>query len=312
MKNKKWIKYLFFTIIILAIIIIALVFIFNKSNNKTSSIQEKLKDEFKYLDDTTLSMVNSLNNLSTSNLVKIEKTSTSSSQSTQNNESSQGSKTSDTGGESYSDGEDSKSSSSESQRGGETDSKNIQTYTIKNNSIILKDKNSIDWEELESQAENLFHSWTTMTLDLNTANVSSSNILEYNSNLDNLLISIKKQDKTNTAICLANLYSLIPRYMEETSSTEEETKIEKVKSNVVSAYSIVENDDWNSVNKFLGQAEADLTSLINYSSSSKETKQAGLNKSYVLLKELIKSSNEKNVDLFYLKYINLIAELEKI
>ena len=35
-----------------------------------------------------------------------------------------------------------------------------------------------------------------------------------------------------------------------------------------------------------------------------------INKAYVLLKELIKSSNDKNVDIFYLKYINLIEELE--
>ena len=31
----------------------------------------------------------------------------------------------------------------------------------------------------------------------------------------------------------------------------------------------------------------------------------------VLLRELIKTGNEKNIDLFYVKYMNLIAELEK-
>ena len=35
-------------------------------------------------------------------------------------------------------------------------------------------------------------------------------------------------------------------------------------------------------------------------------------KAYVLLKELIKSSNDKNVDKFYLKYINLIEELDNL
>ena len=193
-----------------------------------------------------------------------------------------------------------------------SDSEQIQTYTLKSNSIMLKDKNNINWEELENQAEKLYTSWTTITLDLNSANVTGNNILEYNSNLDNLLTSIKNQDKTNSAICLANLYSLIPRYMEETSSEEDKIKLEKIKANVVSAYSIVENSDWDKITKFLAQAETDLTSLISSSSSAKDTKQAELNKAYVLLKELIKSSNEKNLDLFYLKYINLINELENI
>ena len=40
-------------------------------------------------------------------------------------------------------------------------------------------------------------------------------------------------------------------------------------------------------------------------------KKSTVDKSYVLLRELIKTGNEKNIDLFYVKYMNLIAELEK-
>lgn len=307
MKNKKWLIYGFFTILILGILIAGIVFFYNKSSNKTSSIQDKMKDEFEYLNKTTLAMINSLSNLSSKNVVQIEKTSTSSS--SQNSEASSNS-TSSSGGSGQ---EEQASEASTSQEASGSDSNNTQTiYSLKNKSIILEDKNTTDWEKLEKQAEELYSSWATITLDLNSANVSGDSILEYNSNLDNLLISIKNQDKANSKICLANLCSLIPIYMEQTSADSQDTKVEKVKSSVISAYSIVENGDWNKVNQLLGQAETDLTSLINSSSSAKETTQSEMNKSYVLLKELIKSSNEKNVDLFYLKYINLIEELDKI
>ncbi len=188
----------------------------------------------------------------------------------------------------------------------------MQKYTIENTPILLRDKNNVDWTNLENQAENLYSGWMTIAVDLTNENVSNDNILAYNENLDNLLTSVKKQDKNNSAICLANLYSLIPRYMEETSNDEEKINIEKIKSNVVSAYSIAGSERWDDVNKILAQAETNLINLINSSSSSKETKQTKINKCYVLLKELIKSSNEKNIDTFYLKYVNLINELEKI
>lgn len=303
MKNKKWLIYSFFTILILGILIATIVFFYNKSSNKTANLQDKIKDEFEYLNKTTLTMINSLSNLSSKNIVQIEKVSTSSASQNSETIENSGASGGDEGGGQSSDSNknDSNSESSDSQT----------TYSIKNKSVMLQDKNFTDWGNLEKQAENLYSSWVIITLDLNTANVSGDNILEYNSNLDNLLISIKNQDIANSKICLANLYSLIPTYMEQTSFDENDIKVEKVKSSVISAYSIAQNDDWNKVKGLLGQAETDLTSLINSSSSAKETKQAEINKSYVLLKELIKSGNEENVDLFYLKYINLIEELDK-
>ena len=190
--------------------------------------------------------------------------------------------------------------------------KNIEKYYIENNSILLRNTNSIDWNDLAIQAEDLYNSWTTITLDLNTLNVSNENVLSYNTNLDNLILSIKNKDKANSAICLANLYSLIPKYMDETLEDETKLKIANIKSNVISAYSLVEIEKWDDIIKLLGNAEKDLTTFINSSNNLSTTKRTKANKAYVLLKELIKSSNDKNKDMFYFKYINLIQELENI
>lgn len=301
MKNKKVIGQLILAIIVLAVIIFLLVFFYNRRNAQATNLAEKLKNDFEYLNNTTITMVNSLNNLNTSNLVQIERTTAKidaqASGSSSGSDDSQGS------------GSQSSSGGGESQSSG---SQEMQNYNLKQNSIILQDKDNIDWKELEKQAEALYSSWVTITLDLNNSNVSGDNILQYNSNLDNLLISIKNQDKTNTGICLANLYNLIPTYMKETSTDENEIKLEEIKANIISAYSIADTNNWENVVNLLGQAELKLTDYINSNTSSSQTKQTNVNKSYILLKELIKSSNEKNLDLFYLKYINLINELEKV
>lgn len=316
--NKKWIKYLIFIVIILAIIIAGTLFFYNKINKKTVGTKEKILDELKYLDSTIIYMINDINNLNNINSVKVQRTGTDTSSGSSSTSGNNTKKSNNQQSGEQTESEES-STASESVSGGTGDSgssnneiKNMQKYTIQNNPIILRDKENINWTNLENQAENLYSAWMTITVDLANENVSNDSILAYNENLDNLLTSIKQQDKNNSAICLANLYSLIPKYMEDTSNDEENINIEKIKSNVVSAYSIVGSEKWDDINKILAQAEINLTNLINSSSSSKETKQIKINKCYVLLKELIKSSNDKNADIFYLKYVNLINELEKI
>ena len=143
-------------------------------------------------------------------------------------------------------------------------------------------------------------------------NVSSDDILSYNTNLDNLMISIKDKNKVNSAICLANLYSLVPKYMSETSEDQPKIQIGYIKSDILSAYSLLDTEKWNDITNLLGSAESKLTEFMNGGYNLSSMRQAKVNKAYVLLKELIKSSNEKNKDLFYLKYISLIQELEDI
>ncbi len=278
--DKKWIKYVFFTIIIVAIIIALIAFYYNKITNKTVSLADKIDAELKYLDTATIYMINEINNLNDVQSVTVQKTSTESANSEEQNNQN----------------ESSNSQSSE------------EKYSIQNNSIMLRDTSSIDWANLETMAENLYSAWLTVEIDLASANVSSKNILAYNENLDNLLTSIKNKDKTNSEICLANLCNLVIAYMEETSSNTEKLNIEKIKSNIVSAYALVETGNWDDVSKMLATAENNMTDLINSYVSPDESKQTKINKCYVLLKELIKSCNEKDLDTFYLKYAVLINE----
>ncbi len=317
MKRGKWKKYLIIAGIAIVVIIIAIVGMRKIMNNNTkeSSINKKINNELDYLGTTTLSMINSLNNLNLEDVVKVRQTSTNSGDNSQNNANSSSgdaeknnSKTSDSQQQ-----EDSSSNSKTDETSSTgTDTKNTKSFSLDDNSILLRDNTNVDWSALESEAENLFTAWSTIILDLNSLSISNEDILAYNSNLDSLLKALKDNDKANSAISLANLYSLNSKYINESSKNDESKKLAYIKSNVISAYSLVTAEKWEQVNQLLDQAEKGLLDVINTSGNTEERKQTKINKSYVMLKELIKTSNEKNAEIFYLKYINLIKELNNI
>ena len=317
MKRGKWKKYLIIAGIAIVVIIIAIVGIRKIMNNNTkeSSINKKINNELDYLGTTTLSMINSLNNLNLEDVVKVRQTSTNSGDNSQNNANSssgdEGKNNSKTSDSQQQEDSSSNSKTDETSSTG-TDTKNTKSFSLNDNSILLRDNTNVDWSALESEAENLFTAWSTIILDLNSLSISNEDILAYNSNLDSLLKALKDNDKANSAISLANLYSLNSKYINESSKNDESKKLAYIKSNVISAYSLVTAEKWEQVNQLLDQAEKGLLDVINTSGNTEERKQTKINKSYVMLKELIKTSNEKNAEIFYLKYINLIKELNNI
>ncbi len=317
MKRGKWKKYLIIAGIAIVVIIIAIVGIRKIMNNNTkeSSINKKINNELDYLGTTTLSMINSLNNLNLEDVVKVRQTSTNSGDNSQNNANSssgdEGKNNSKTSDSQQQEDSSSNSKTDETSSTG-TDTKNTKSFSLDDNSILLRDNTNVDWSALESEAENLFTAWSTIILDLNSLSISNEDILAYNSNLDSLLKALKDNDKANSAISLANLYSLNSKYINESSKNDESKKLAYIKSNVIFAYSLVTAEKWEQVNQLLDQAEKGLLDVINTSGNTEERKQTKINKSYVMLKELIKTSNEKNAEIFYLKYINLIKELNNI
>ncbi len=317
MKRGKWKKYLIIAGIAIVVIIIAIVGMRKIMNNNTkeSSINKKINNELEYLGTTTLSMINSLNNLNLEDVVKVRQTSTNSGDNSQNNANSssgdEGKNNSKTSDSQQQEDSSSNSKTDETSSTG-TDTKNTKSFSLNDNSILLRDNTNVDWSALESEAENLFTAWSTIILDLNSLSISNEDILAYNSNLDSLLKALKDNDKANSAISLANLYSLNSKYINESSKNDESKKLAYIKSNVISAYSLVTAEKWEQVNQLLDQAEKGLLDVINTSGNTEERKQTKINKSYVMLKELIKTSNEKNAEIFYLKYINLIKELNNI
>lgn len=297
-RMKIILKIVFFILlfIILFSIIMILIKYFIKKNEDSkannSQIVEKVSSEIDYLDNTLIDIFNYINNIqeNTSSIektsVNLEKsnTSTSSSSKSENNQ-----------------------DTSKDQSSSENESTNIANVT---NSSVLMSSNDIDWESIETKTEEIYKTWPIIEIDLNSLNVSDNNILEFNSYLDSLISNTKDQKKIETLDDLGKLYELLYKYMSEYSNDTEKNDIQNIKSKLINAYVYTEKSKWKDSLNELSTIEVTIDKLNN--DMSKKLSQDKLNKIYVILKEIIKSANEENKDLFYLKFVNIEEELNKL
>ena len=292
MKNKNWIFFIILAIVMIAISTSIIILILNNKDVSSSTGSNKALAELEYLDNTIISMLNDLNNLKTEEDIFFEKMSI-------KDDIEEGKK-------------ESENETKKEEPSDDTSKEISEKGKIEKEPTLWNNKKSIDWKDLALKAEDLYDTWSIVTLDLVTMNIPNEDILTFNSNLDNLLISIKENNKINSEISLANLYSLLPKYINEIKNDEERFMINSIKSNIVSAYSIVEINKWNEVLNLLGSVEKNVTNLMNKSNEMSPMRKAQIDKVYILLKELIKTSNEKDIDLFYFKYIKLINAIDSI
>lgn len=310
-KIKKYICYF---------LIISNVFILTGCSNQNEEelLQSKLQSEMQYFDSTISDMLNKANGLKLQNYQvsaeKIEEQSTS-------GESSQGSQDTGTGGEQQSSageqqssgggnssGEGGSSSNGSGSQTGEDKSKqnNVRYEMIENN--ILTQERTPDWTGLTSDVENIYSDWSVVTLDLYKKNVDGQKILSFNTDLDDLTKAIKDQDKAKTLSLLAKLYSYIPTYSADLSDDQMQTNLYRVKSNVFNAYAIIEQNNPEEVKKQLQLAEESIIAMMN-NMGDKNQKEYNINKAYILLKDMQNTIDKNDMDIFYLKYKNLIQEL---
>ena len=188
--------------------------------------------------------------------------------------------------------------------------KNDYEYKMVENSILNSEKTP-DWEGLTFDVELIYSDWAVLTLDLYKQNVDNQKILNFNTELDMLATAIKEKNKVQTLIQLAKLYSYIPTYYAGFSTDQMNTNLYKVKSNVYNAYAILEQNNSEEIKKQLQAAEEAMIVMMNNMGTKKE-KTYNLNKAYILLKDLQSTIDKKNTDIFYLKYKNLVEELDTL
>ena len=175
--NKNWIKYIIIAIAVILIVAITIV-IYNNNNKRTTIKSSKTENELEYLNSTILYAINELNNLNNVKEIKIEKMSIDQSQNSSENASS-GSQTSSKSSE--------PSGQGTKEANGEEGGKEIEKYTLSNNSISSEKDQEIDWEKVKEKTEKIYENWTGTTIDLNMADVTNENILMFNENLDKLV-----------------------------------------------------------------------------------------------------------------------------
>lgn len=297
------------TISIIAIIILVLfgsyyIYSSNNSGNNVDTLKNKADEEISYLNTTIISMLNQLNNITYANYEIVEEEISVEQSDSQSSSSSSSSSSGSSGGQQGS-GE----SSGQGQGQSQSQTSTITNINMNDSSILVNTNKKIDWDNIKKETEKMYATWTTILIDLNALNINQDNLKQYSQILDDVTKAVQKEDKKATASELANLYSLIASYTKDYSSDTKKINILATKSNILYAYALVEDDKWEDMKKYIQNAQVSYNNIINGSIQNTDDINS-INKSYILLNELEKSTNTQDKSIFYINYKNLMQELE--
>ncbi len=253
-------------------------------------LAEKIEEEIEFLDSYLISSLNQMNHISLQNYqMKAQEITDSAKQ---------------------------KKTSSDSSGGGEGQSSENETnknnttihYSAQPGDVLVNDQNT-NWESTKIEIERLYSSWSSIMMDLYQTNIDKNEISNFNQDLDQLIAYAKSEDKNNTLTYLAKLYQYLPKYAEGTIQNTIKTDLLKTKSEVMNAYAKIEQDNWDGIKNDLTKAEEKFMPIVNNITNENHY---NVNKAYVLLKEFQSSVSKMDKDLLYIKYKNLIQELNLI
>ena len=299
---KKFKKIAFF-VLFLIIIILSFTIYTNASKNNENDIREKSLSEIKYVESKLINLFNSLNNIEFENYkissqeINSQKNSDSSNSSSNSNSSKEGE------GDSSSSGNNSESSNAPL-------GNNNKKYSL-TPSTVLSQNSDINWDYIKKEAEEVSSAMPSITLDLYDISLNQSDILNFNKEYDNLLSSIKQEDKEKTMSSLITLYSYIPKFIKNCSNDEQYKTIINTKQYILSAYSILDSEDWDKINAQIKLAVDTYSKLITDINLETE-KQYNINKVYIMINDIQNSTTIKSKDIFLIKYKNIIEELNTI
>lgn len=255
--------------------------------NDEEKINSKLDSEMEYLNTSLISIANGLNNIVIQEYEITESSNNNTSSDSSNNTS-------------KNDNSSKENSSNESNN----ETSKI-SFSMTQNTI---NTDEIDWKNLESEISNLYKSWSEIIIDLNKVNGNNENILKFSNDLDETTKYIKAQDKVNSLSMVAKLYSYLPQFMELYEKDGRKIAFMQTKTNIIRAYSIIEQEKWEEIKKEISSSINSFNTILNDVNNNKN--QYNINKTYVLLNEFNNSIDTNDKEILYIKYRNLIQEIE--
>ena len=267
--------------------------------NETTTLNEKVEDELDYFSTKFVNILNRLNNITFENYEVVAQDVNLSKETAEKEKTSESSSQQESSGPAD-------VKSSEDNAG-----ENIIAFQMSPNTILNPVTTKIDWPGIKNEIENIYYSWNTILLDLYELDVSNEEILNFSKDLDLATTYIKKEDKVNSLLAMANLYKYLFKYAEKISNNEIYIDIIKTRSYILNAYSLIDTGDWNAVNEEINKAVDTYRLLANDTSFISDNNYSS-NKVYVLLNELKNSLVLEDKEIFYIKYKNLLEEMVEL
>ena len=295
MKNKKGSTILKILVIIaIAAICTFGFFIYSNETKDGQNQSDKIEKEIDYLDTKLTGIINQLNGIELENykltITKIEEEENKNSSGSSNNESQKQSK----------------------EEGQEEENSQQETKISKMEQEVIKTEGETNWEWIQGETEVLYSVWPTIVLDMYDIDVESSKILEFSNTLDQTLINIKEKNKEKTAENFAKLYSLLPELAKKSEIQVLKIDIIEVKSNIINAYASIESKSWEKAESEVSKAEKSMEIVMSDISKKEDQRKYNINKIYIQIEEIKNSLSTKDMEIFYIKYKNLIQELNTV
>ena len=326
MKKTSKIWYIILIIIGVFIIGFGIYYTVAKSKDKNTEEQDlnaKVSSELEYIEEKFVNLFNKMNNIEYENykitvkdVEKSESNDKESGATTTGEEKSGNTSSSDLQSSGGSQGGDSQGGNSEGSNSSQGESSSEQAadnqmYELQAIGVLTQDS-QIDWEKTKTEIENIYVSIPTITLDLYQTNVNQQDILDFNSKFDNLTVAIKNENKQETLQNLIEVYKYMPTFAEAVSqnSNIKKTALD-TKLNIFQGYSKLDSGDWTTISNDIQTGIQTFAKLLT-DAQIEEQKQYTINKIYVMINELKSASEKKDVEIFLIKYKNLIEELNNV
>ncbi len=309
-------KKIIYIVLLVIMVVLALTIYTNASKNNTENNGDKTASEIKFLESKIVDLLNKMNG------IEIRNYKISYGEMTKKTQEQSGGESSKSGGSKSEEGEESSggdggsnegdSSGSSSNSDSQKDTKGTEKkFEMKKTGVLSNNTEDINWEEIKLEIENLYSSIPTITVDLYRNNANQEDILSFNKEYDNLMQVAKNEDKEKTLTQLSKLYDYIPKFINNTSSTDIEKKVIEAKSNIFKAYSKLDNNNWKEIFNDVNNAVNSYSQLLSNTTIDSK-KQYSINRIYILLNELKSSISLKDKQIFLIKYKNLLEEFDSL
>ena len=273
----------------------------NTKKSEESEIKQKANTEILYLENELVIMANNLNNINYLNYSVTTEQIQGSKKSSKQSEDGDKNKTS----ESDESNQDSKSQSTEQTKSENND----EVYEITSNNLLERNK-TINWKEEKSKIEKLYSTLPVICTDLKEIGISIEDIDKLTNSIDNLTNSILNEQTQETMNNITAIYGLFPEFIKKYDGESKNQKIINLKHLALLCYRDVSNNEWENLEEDLNNLKLNFSNIkLNNEFSDKEI---NIKKGESIIEEMKNCINNKNQEIFFIKYKNFMQELNLI
>lgn len=291
-------------IVLILIILMSGFFIyksFGKANDSDKKIEEKTLAEIKYMENQFQNIFNQFNNISFENyMIQIKETKKEDEEKQSSSSSSSSSQKSGSSKEESS----GKSGSSES-------SDDNKQYNLKEKGVLTEELEP-DWTQIKIDVEKIYTQLYVLNLDLYQTSANVQEISNFNQEYDDFTLSVKEENKEESLKKLSILYDYLPKFIENCTNDEKENVVIKTKSKIFKAYSMLDNEDWDSMSSRIDDAIQEFSKILININEKENINKYSANKANIMINELKNSIKLKEKEVFLIKYKNVLEELQNM